>query len=730
MPVLLRHKKAKIFPFAAFQGLSVGGVPPGLIWHGVTSNTIFTGTPTLPYNTGPMNIGTASSDRFVVIAFAWNSSATNGDLTGVKFVQASNTNAIKVADGYSYGSETHQSSLWYANLPTGTTANIVFTAVGGSGWINEGTVIVGYFTGSNTAAPVVWSSVSPPAIAGSGGTDTNFLQTLANTGQLAIFSAISAAAVSTSNWGSNATLDIEVSDGIGVTGTLAHANASANVVEIVTNGGSIAGFVEATFDVWGPTQLPGLIGWYNAQPGNYTANSTTILTVKDLSPANNNLTLSGTAVPYVAASAYNSQPAFGFNQNGELVNTSFSANIVNSQLNIMYIGQLSSSAIDFATIGGYYQNTSPGNSNSLYSYFPTGTVLTTQGAAANVSTDTNFRYVAVANGSQGTNDVETWINGTFINKSNFWNVALVNNQIFVLGANWSGSTYGNQYWGPIVEVIVWQGQSNSTIISLLDNYAVAKYGPSTPWSPAKLSGLVAWYKGDAGITLSGSTVTEWADQSGNGYHLYQNPTQGMPSGSAPTTSTLNGLTVVEFPLLNNGFNPLSTNLNAVPALNHANLSIIAVAQCTNSATLPTGGNDVVVAFLGTPDTGPSGSNNSTVLEFQPQTATPFILGIRGPTTSETLFQAATNTWYQIANWFDGTHQNLSVPINAAPNQAADTNTFGANTTLSVGGLIYNSLTYNGFVGYIAEVIITSAALTSADRTNLYDYLSNKWGVTT
>jgi hypothetical protein len=36
------------------------------------------------------------------------------------------------------------------------------------------------------------------------------------------------------------------------------------------------------------------------------------------------------------------------------------------------------------------------------------------------------------------------------------------------------------------------------------------------FSPSELSGLFLWLKADAGVTLSGSNVTAWADQSGNG----------------------------------------------------------------------------------------------------------------------------------------------------------------------------------------------------------------------
>jgi hypothetical protein len=52
-----------------------------------------------------------------------------------------------------------------------------------------------------------------------------------------------------------------------------------------------------------------------------------------------------------------------------------------------------------------------------------------------------------------------------------------------------------------------------------------KKPPFTPFSPASISGLALWLKADAGVTLSGSNVTGWADQSGNGKHatVYNNP---------------------------------------------------------------------------------------------------------------------------------------------------------------------------------------------------------------
>ena len=48
-------------------------------------------------------------------------------------------------------------------------------------------------------------------------------------------------------------------------------------------------------------------------------------------------------------------------------------------------------------------------------------------------------------------------------------------------------------------------------------HAAAGGGASGP----SAANLLVWYRADLGITLNGSTVSAWADQSGNGHHLVQ-----------------------------------------------------------------------------------------------------------------------------------------------------------------------------------------------------------------
>ena len=70
-------------------------------------------------------------------------------------------------------------------------------------------------------------------------------------------------------------------------------------------------------------------------------------------------------------------------------------------------------------------------------------------------------------------------------------------------------------------------------------------GPGTvppPPSPS-LDGLVAWFKADAGVTKTGSDVTAWADQTGNG-----NDVDAIGGTDAPqfSASVINGLPGIAF----------------------------------------------------------------------------------------------------------------------------------------------------------------------------------------
>jgi hypothetical protein len=52
------------------------------------------------------------------------------------------------------------------------------------------------------------------------------------------------------------------------------------------------------------------------------------------------------------------------------------------------------------------------------------------------------------------------------------------------------------------------------------------------FAPTSLSGCVLWLRADLGVTLNGSTVSAWADQSGTGNHASQGTAANQPTYSA------------------------------------------------------------------------------------------------------------------------------------------------------------------------------------------------------
>jgi len=84
------------------------------------------------------------------------------------------------------------------------------------------------------------------------------------------------------------------------------------------------------------------------------------------------------------------------------------------------------------------------------------------------------------------------------------------------------------------ETIVFEIRSGSLAGDIISSTIVNVNDTSlTPWSPAQLTNLRGWYKADTGITLDGSNVTAWADQSGNSNNLSAAPFPGSFTNNPP-----------------------------------------------------------------------------------------------------------------------------------------------------------------------------------------------------
>lgn len=127
------------------------------------------------------------------------------------------------------------------------------------------------------------------------------------------------------------------------------------------------------------------------------------------------------------------------------------------------------------------------------------------------------------------------------------------------------------------------------------------FGNSTTFSPKSLSGLVIWLRGDASsITLNGSNVANWADQSGNGKDVSQSNATKQPLYTS-SSSVFNNKPCIR----GDGINDvLESSVNVWPG---ASFSLFAVLATVSGGTgeffsNPSVGGDSACHFYGATET--------------------------------------------------------------------------------------------------------------------------------
>lgn len=203
------------------------GTPPA--WT-ATDNPAGQGTGTNSVTFTNANIGTASAGRIVVAIFTSGTTVANamtiGGISATKAVEEST-----ILSGL---------QIWYANVPTGTTATIV---VSSSGSMNLETIQVGMLTGV-TAVPTATQT------AAGGATDPATITiTVPATGIAIVGLMANDDLTATGSW-SNATLDFKTGNSSAATLTMAHTTTTGSVTPTYTGlGGGNAHMVVAA---WGP----------------------------------------------------------------------------------------------------------------------------------------------------------------------------------------------------------------------------------------------------------------------------------------------------------------------------------------------------------------------------------------------------------------------------------------------------------------------------------------------
>lgn len=247
------------------------------------------------------------------------------------------------------------------------------------------------------------------------------------------------------------------------------------------------------------------------------------------------------------------------------------------------------------------------------------------------------------------------------------------------------------------------------------------------WTPANIQTALWLDAADAAtITLNGSTVSQWNDKSGNGFHLTQGTAANQPTYSA---TGLNGR-----PTLSTDGNDVLSRSN-VPILKNVGQGTIAIvveypaaASFVNGAIeLYVAGGTALTRMVVTPNT--TGTANRQSIGGRRLDADSFA-AVNSSTDSLALrgspFFKVAQLDYQNAqanHWTNGT-QDLTA---AAFQSAGNTSNTDAGSLSIFGAANIGQLMPSGTK--ISEIIVVENTISAINRQRIDGYLAHKWGLT-
>lgn len=223
------------------------------------------------------------------------------------------------------------------------------------------------------------------------------------------------------------------------------------------------------------------------------------------------------------------------------------------------------------------------------------------------------------------------------------------------------------------------------------------------WTPKRIGpALMGWYRADLGITLNGSTVSAWADQSGNGNHVTQGTGTAQPTYVA--SSSYFGRPALSF---DGGDRMVCATLSAAvkeityfAVVRGVTSSNNGIAAITNGGTVNTG-----TAFF-------SAASTLTARRVSTGGATQAITYAAKNVLIATIDATAATT-YVNSKTFGGTPEGAKA--------------YTGYSHLTIGD-IASSLVYP-WNGEIEEVCILNRVATVAEIASLVQYASTRYGIT-
>lgn len=247
-------------------------------------------------------------------------------------------------------------------------------------------------------------------------------------------------------------------------------------------------------------------------------------------------------------------------------------------------------------------------------------------------------------------------------------------------------------------------------------------GSGSGFSPTSISGLVGWFKADAGvysdtalttlISADGTQVKGWKDQS-SGANNFLLTSVGTATGPTYKTAIANGLPVLRF---NGSTDLLRSSGLAVYQRTTQNVTIfIAFSQATNTGTqTPLSWNTAAQAS----DYGYFLSRNASAQKSHRTFADTDVtdsVDIGSVVAVQTLT-------------YDGTNQKIYTNLDAGASGASGSRPAGTDQVI-LGGLQRTTQNPNGTFflnGDVCEIIVYSNVVSAANQTAVINYLSARW----
>jgi hypothetical protein len=227
------------------------------------------------------------------------------------------------------------------------------------------------------------------------------------------------------------------------------------------------------------------------------------------------------------------------------------------------------------------------------------------------------------------------------------------------------------------------------------------------FSPTDIADLALWLKADAGVNTSGSNVTSWEDQSGNG-----NDATTQSGSPVLQSNIINGLPAISF---------ASSYMTAPSVISGANPRTMFVVYYTD--------NEDIISNTICGENALSGIPNSRYFCIQARNdflnSSPYLAcyadDLSGPAYVD-------NAWNVAMGDYDGTTARLY--NNGGLQDSGPKELDTAGDIFAIGGLYDLAFESYGefFRGKIAEIVVYNSTLSGTERTQLFEYFNQRYAI--